>query len=101
MGGIAGAGLAALLSWTLQLRSPAWYALAVFPVAVLLAVASGALPAWRAARIGPLEAIISPVRRVRRVARCGRSAGSRCAVLPAILAGPRSERRRWPLASPR
>jgi hypothetical protein len=38
----------------------------LFPVAVLLSVASGALPAWRAARIGPLEAIVSPVRRVRR-----------------------------------
>jgi len=64
--GAAGAVLAALLGWVLHLRSPAWYPLLVIPVAFVLAVLAGALPAWRASRIGPLEAVSRPVPRMRR-----------------------------------
>lgn len=64
--GIVGAGVAWLCTWLLGLDSPAWYPLLVVPVAVALAVCSGALAAWRAARIGPLEAISRPVPRTRR-----------------------------------
>jgi putative ABC transport system permease protein len=64
--GAAGAALAAVLGLVLHLRSPAWYPLLVIPVALVLSILAGALPAWHASRIGPLEAISRPVPRARR-----------------------------------
>ena len=64
--GVLGAVAALPLSATFGLRaSPGRAALAV-PIAVVVAVVSGALPAWLAARADPLAAVRPPVLAVRR-----------------------------------
>ncbi len=55
--GVVGVGLALLLLHLLSLHLASIDALYVLPIAVALAVTAGALPAWRAARTSPLEAI--------------------------------------------
>lgn len=72
--GIAGAGLGAVLVPALSLQMPVLRTLLVVPVAVVLAIVSGLLPSWRAARSVPMDAIRPVVsergmrRRVRGVA---------------------------------
>jgi len=64
VGVIAGA-LGSLLAYglgaVLDLHTTAAHAALVFPVAVLLAVVAGSVPAWRATRLEPLDAIRPPV----------------------------------------
>lgn len=64
--GAAGAGLAALLVEALALRLPLLRVLLVLPIAVLLALAAGLLPAWAAARGLPMDALRPPVTARRR-----------------------------------
>lgn len=59
--GAAGSVLAYGLGRLLGLGVSPGRALVVLPVAVLLALAAGAVPAWRAMRIGPLDAVEPPV----------------------------------------
>ncbi len=59
--GLVGAALAAVLVAVLGLDLALWRAALVAPVAVVLAVAAGLVPAWRAARSVPLDAIRPPV----------------------------------------
>lgn len=59
--GAAGTGLAALLVEAFSLRLPLLRVLLVLPIAVVLAVAAGALPAWLAARGLPMDALRPPV----------------------------------------
>ncbi|WP_055588244.1 FtsX-like permease family protein [Streptacidiphilus griseoplanus] len=59
--GAAGAVLAFVLGWALDLPHAALKAAAVLPVALLLALAAGVVPAWRATRLRPLDAIRPPV----------------------------------------
>lgn len=74
LAGIAGAGLAAGLVAAFSLHLPLVRTLLVVPIAVVLALVAGVLPAWRAARGRPLDAIRPPVtgggggRRVRGIA---------------------------------
>jgi ABC-type antimicrobial peptide transport system permease subunit len=77
VGAIAGAigtGLAAGLVAGFSLHVPLLRALLVLPIALALALAAGVIPAWRAARGHPLDAILPPVsgsdhgRRVRGIA---------------------------------
>lgn len=55
--GILGAVLAWQLASSFELDLPLWRSIAVVPMAVVLAVAAGLLPAWRAARSLPLDAV--------------------------------------------
>ncbi|SFF17128.1 FtsX-like permease family protein [Actinacidiphila alni] len=64
--GALGAGVAYLLGSLLGLGDAGTKAALVLPVALLLAVAAGLLPAWRATRMGPLDAVTAPVTAVRR-----------------------------------
>jgi putative ABC transport system permease protein len=57
LGGLLAYGLGAVLG----LRTTVAHAALVFPVAVLLAVVAGSVPAWRATRLEPLDAIRPPV----------------------------------------
>jgi putative ABC transport system permease protein len=57
LGGLLAYGLGAVL----DLHTTVVHAALVLPVAVLLAVVAGTLPAWRATRLEPLEAIRPPV----------------------------------------
>jgi hypothetical protein len=57
LAGMAGAAIGALLVMALSLRVPVAWTLLVPPVAVLLAAAAGALPAWSAAGGSPLDAV--------------------------------------------
>lgn len=72
--GVAGAGLAAALVEIFALHLPLLRTLLVVPIAVVLALVAGVLPASNAARVHPLEAIRPPVagagrgRRVRGIA---------------------------------
>lgn len=59
--GAAGSLLAFLLGTLLGLPDAAVKAALVLPVALLLAVTAGAVPAWRATRLRPLDAIRPPV----------------------------------------
>lgn len=59
--GLAGAGLAALLGEALDLEASPLRALLVVPTAMVLAAASGIIPAWRASRGIPLDAVRTPV----------------------------------------
>ncbi|MFE2540042.1 ABC transporter permease [Actinacidiphila glaucinigra] len=59
--GTLGAVLAYVLGVLLGLPDAAWKAALVLPVALLLAVTAGLLPAWRATRLRPLDAITPPV----------------------------------------
>jgi len=64
--GVLGAVAALPLSATFGLRaSPGWAALAV-PVAMVVSIVSGALPAWLAARADPLASVRPPVLAARR-----------------------------------
>jgi putative ABC transport system permease protein len=60
--GIVGAALSAILITALKLSVPLWRSVLVLPVAAVLAIASGLLPAWLAARIQPTEALAPAVR---------------------------------------
>jgi putative ABC transport system permease protein len=64
--GAAGMGLAALLVEAFSLRLPLLRVLLVLPIAVVLALAAGALPAWLAARGLPMDALRPPVTARRR-----------------------------------
>lgn len=55
--GIAGTGLAAALVPAFSLEMPATRTLLVVPVALALAVLAGLVPAWRAARSVPMDAV--------------------------------------------
>jgi putative ABC transport system permease protein len=59
--GLAGVGLAALVTVAFGLRLALLDTLLVLPIAVGLACAAGLLPAWSAARALPLDAIRPPV----------------------------------------
>lgn len=59
--GALGAGVAALLAATLAPHVSLASTLLVLPIAVLLALSAGALPAWLAARGTPLDALTPPV----------------------------------------
>ncbi|WP_370118536.1 FtsX-like permease family protein [Streptacidiphilus sp. MAP12-33] len=64
--GAAGALLAYLLAVGFGLHASAAKAALVLPTAVLLALAAGLPPAWRATRLGPLDAVHPPVVAARR-----------------------------------
>jgi ABC-type antimicrobial peptide transport system permease subunit len=59
--GVAGAALAAGLVAAFSLHLPLLRTLLVVPLAVVLAIVAGLLPAYRAARGKPLDAILPPV----------------------------------------
>jgi putative ABC transport system permease protein len=61
LAGIVGAGIAAGLVGAFSLHLSLARTLLVVPIAVLLALFAGLLPAWSAARVRPLEAIRPPV----------------------------------------
>jgi putative ABC transport system permease protein len=68
--GLAGTAIAAGLAQALALKSPLVRTLLVAPVAVLVALLAGLVPAWRAARSLPIEAIkpqVSEPRRARAI----------------------------------
>lgn len=73
LAGLAGSGLAAALVAGFSLHFPLLRTLYVIPIALGLALLAGLIPAWRAARGRPLDAILPPVtsrnsgRRVRSV----------------------------------
>ena len=60
--GIAGTVLVWVLVSLLDLRLPVWQALLVAPVSVLVTAAAGVLPAYRASRLEPLDALQPPVK---------------------------------------
>lgn len=64
--GALGSLLAYALGALLGLRHSTAEAALVLPVALLLALAAGLLPAWRATRLGPLDAVTAPVTATRR-----------------------------------
>lgn len=64
--GVLGAAAALPLSAALGLHTSSTRALLAVPVAVAVAVASGAVPAWLAARADPVASVRSPVLAVRR-----------------------------------
>ncbi|MFJ8113754.1 FtsX-like permease family protein [Streptomyces sp. NPDC096132] len=68
--GVAAGTLGALLAYglgaLLGLPTSAAKAALVLPVALLLALAAGVLPAWRATRVQPLDAVTPPVTGTRR-----------------------------------
>jgi len=95
--GITGVAVSALLVRGLRLGVPLWHAGLVLPVATLLAVASGLIPALLAARTEPAGAFAPPARAPRRAAAPVRSISSmaitgvartpgRCALAAAALA---------------
>jgi putative ABC transport system permease protein len=55
--GLLGAGLAAAGSAAFSLSLSVWQTLLVVPLALLLALVAGLLPAWRASRLLPLDAV--------------------------------------------
>ncbi|MFE0629326.1 FtsX-like permease family protein [Streptomyces sp. NPDC058864] len=59
--GALGAALTYVLGVVLGLPDAGWKAALVLPVALLLAVTAGLIPAWRATRLEPLDAITPPV----------------------------------------
>jgi putative ABC transport system permease protein len=71
--GIAGVVVSFLLVKGLRLDVPLWHAVLVLPVAVLLAVLSGLVPAWLAARTEPAGGFAPAVRAPRRGGRPVRS----------------------------
>jgi putative ABC transport system permease protein len=64
--GALGAVLAYVLGEALGLPHAAAKGALVLPVALLLATAAGLVPAWRATRVGPLDAVTPPVTATRR-----------------------------------
>lgn len=73
LAGLAGAALSAVLIATLHLGLPLWRAVLVLPVAAVLAVVSGLVPAWLAARAEPAAALAPAARGPRRRGREVRS----------------------------
>lgn len=67
--GLVGTALAAALVHWLSLAFPLLRTLYVLPIAVVLALVAGLVPAWRAARGRPLDAIRPPVTGARRAHR--------------------------------
>jgi putative ABC transport system permease protein len=70
--GLAAAGLSALVVWWSSLHLSWLRVVLVVPLAVGLALLAGLVPAWRAARLGALDAVAPPVSRAaarRRVTR--------------------------------
>lgn len=61
LAGVAGAALSAVLVAAFSLHLPLERTLLVVPLAVVLALVAGLLPAWSAARGRPLDAILPPV----------------------------------------
>lgn len=59
--GLAGSGLAAALVKGFSLHFPLLRTLYVIPIALVLSLLAGLLPAWRASRGRPLDAILPPV----------------------------------------
>jgi putative ABC transport system permease protein len=55
--GVVGSGLAAVLVAALTLQMPLERTLLAVPIAIMLAVAAGLVPAWRAARSVPMDAV--------------------------------------------
>jgi putative ABC transport system permease protein len=83
--GVAGTGLAALLVWVFGLDLSLVRTLLVLPVAVGLACVAGFVPAWRASRASPLDAIrpaIAGRSHRRRVSRLATLAAVNLARLP-------------------
>lgn len=64
--GMLGAGLAFVLGEAMGLAHAAAKATLVLPVALLLAMAAGTVPVWRATRLGPLAAVTPAVTATRR-----------------------------------
>jgi putative ABC transport system permease protein len=61
LAGLAGTGLAAVIVAAFALQTTAWVSLLVLPMAVLLALVSGIIPAARAARSVPLDAVLPAI----------------------------------------
>lgn len=59
--GLAGTVLATSLVAAFSLEMPLLRVLLVVPVAVMLAVVAGIIPAWRASRMEPLDAVAAPI----------------------------------------
>jgi ABC-type antimicrobial peptide transport system permease subunit len=59
--GLAGTAMAVMLAAALGLHVPVLRTTLVLPVAVLLTVASGVVPAWRASRGSPLDAVLPSI----------------------------------------
>ena len=91
--GVVGAVLAWQLASSFELELPLWRSLAVVPMAVLLAVVAGLLPAWRAARSLPFDAVRPAVagevkgRRVRGLAALARANVRRSPARSLVAAG--------------
>jgi putative ABC transport system permease protein len=66
LAGIVGAGVSAALIVVLGLDVPLWRSLIEFPVAIVLAVLAGLVPAALAARTQPMEALAEAVRAPKR-----------------------------------
>ncbi|MEU5593006.1 ABC transporter permease [Streptomyces sp. NPDC020298] len=66
--GALGSLLAFVLGTLLDVSHAALKAVLVLPVALLLAVVAGLIPAWRATRLGPLDAVTPAVTATRRAA---------------------------------
>ena len=66
LAGVAGTAIAAGLVGTFGLKISLAKTLLVAPVAVVLALLAGAIPAWRAARAVPLDAVRPPINEPRR-----------------------------------
>jgi ABC-type lipoprotein release transport system permease subunit len=66
--GALGAVLAYVLGAAMGLPHAVLKGALVLPVALLLAVVAGLVPAWRATRVGPLDAVMPPVTATRRAA---------------------------------
>lgn len=91
--GVLGAVLAWQLASSFELDLPLWRSIAVVPMAVMLAVGAGLLPAWRAARSLPLDAVRPAVagevkgRRVRGLAALARANVRRSPARSLVAAG--------------
>jgi putative ABC transport system permease protein len=59
--GLLGVALAAALIGVLSLHAQLWVTLLVLPLALLIALAAGLVPAWRASLLDPLAALRPPV----------------------------------------
>ena len=66
LAGVAGTAVSVAVIEGLKLSLPLWRAALVLPVALVLAVLSGLLPAWLAARAEPIDALASAARAPRR-----------------------------------
>lgn len=69
LAGTAGTALAFALSATFDLQQPAWRLALVAPTAALLTLLAGLIPAWLASRGQPMDALLPPVRTIKRRSR--------------------------------